>query len=37
MEKQIKLAINYLDLTTEERDNLCVNEIQKGEERNIRE
>ena len=37
MEEQIKLAINSLHLTTEERDNFYVNEIQKGEERNIRE
>ena len=37
MEEQIKLTINSLDLTTEERDNFYVNEIQKGEERNIRE
>ena len=33
MEEQIKLTINSLDLTTEERDNFYVNEIQKGEER----
>ena len=37
MEEQIKLTINSLDLTTEERDNFYVNEIQKGEERNVRE
>ena len=37
MEEQIKLTINSLDLTTEERDNFYVNEIKKGEERNIRE
>ena len=37
MEEQIKLAISSLHLTTEERDNFYVNEIQKGEERNIRE
>ena len=37
MEEQIKLAINSLRLTTEERDNFYVNEIQKGQERNIRE
>ena len=37
MEEQIKLTINALDLTTEERDNFYVNEIQKGEERNVRE
>ena len=36
MEEQIKLTINSLDLTTE-RDNFYVNEIQKGEERNVRE
>ena len=33
MEEQIKLTINSLDLTTEERDNFYVNEIQKREER----
>ena len=33
MEEQIKLTINSLDLTTEERDNFYVNEIQKGEKR----
>ena len=33
MEEQIKLTINSLDLTTEERDNFYVNEIQKGEDR----
>ena len=37
MEEQIKLAINSLDLTTEERDHFYVNEIQKGEERNVKE
>ena len=37
MEEQIKLTINSLDLTTKERDNFYVNEIQKGEERNVRE
>ena len=37
MEEQIKLTINSLDLTTEERDNFYVNEIQKAEERDIRE
>ena len=37
MEEQIKLTINSLDLTTEERNNFYVNEIQKGEERNVRE
>ena len=36
-EEQIKLTINSLDLTTEERENLYVNEIQKGEERHVRE
>ena len=33
MEEQIKLTVNSLDLTTEERDNFYVSEIQKGEER----
>ena len=33
MVERIKLTINSLDLTTEERDNFYVNEIQKGEER----
>ena len=37
MEEQIKITIKSLDLTTEERDNFYVNEIQKGEERNVRE
>ena len=37
MEEQIKLTINSLDLTTEERDHFYVNEIQKGEERNVSE
>ena len=37
MEEQIKLAISSLHLTTEERDNFYVNEIQKGQERNIKE
>ena len=37
MEEQIKLIINSLDLITEERDNFYVNEIQKGEGRNVRE
>ena len=37
IEEQIKLTINSLDLTTEERDHFYVNEIQKGEERNIKE
>ena len=37
MEQQIKLTVNSLDLTTEEKDNFSVNEIQKGEERNVRE
>ena len=37
MEEQIKLTINSLDLTTGERDHFYVNEIQKGEERNVRE
>ena len=36
MKEQIKLTINSFDLTTEERDNFYVNEIQKGEERNVR-
>ena len=36
-EEQTKLTINSLDLTTEERENLYVNEIQKGEERHVRE
>ena len=34
---KLKLWKNSLDLTTEERDNFYVNEIQKGEERNSRE
>ena len=37
MEEEIKLTINSSDLTTEERDNFYVNEIQKGEERSVRE
>ena len=37
MEEQIKLTINSLDLTTEEKDNFYVNRIQKREERNVRE
>ena len=37
MEEQIKLTINSLDLTTEEKDSFYVNKIQKGEERNVRE
>ena len=37
MEEEIKLTINSLDLTTEEGDNFYVNEIQKGEERSVRE
>ena len=37
MEEQIKLTIDLLDLSAEERDNFYVNEIQKGEERNFRE
>ena len=37
MVERIKLTINSLDLTTEERDNFYINKIQKGEERNIRE
>ena len=37
MEEQIKLTINSLDLTTEKRENFYVNEIQKGEVRNVRE
>ena len=37
MEEQIKLTIDLLDLSAEERDNFYVNEIQKGEERNVRE
>ena len=37
MEEQIKLTINWLDLTAAERDNFYVNEIQKGEDRNVRE
>ena len=35
-EEQTQLTINSLDLTTEERKNLYVNEIQKGEERHVR-
>ena len=37
MEEQIKLTINSLDLTTEEKDNFYANRIQKREERNVRE
>ena len=37
MGEQINLTINSFDLTTEERDNFYANEIQKGEERNVRE
>ena len=37
MVERIKLTINSLYLTTEERDNFYINKIQKGEERNIRE
>ena len=37
MEEQIKLTIETLDLTTEERDNFYVNQIQKREERNDKE
>ena len=37
MEEQIKLTINSFDLTTEERDNIYANEIQKEKERNVRE
>ena len=37
MEEQIKLTINSLDLTTEEKDNFYVNKTQKAEERNVRE
>ena len=37
VEEQIKLTINSLDLTTEERDYFFVKEIRKGEERNVRE
>ena len=37
MEEQIKLTINSLDLTTEEKDNFYVNKTQKPEERNVRE
>ena len=35
MEEQIKLTINSLDLTTEEKDNFYVNKIQKAEWRNL--
>ena len=35
MEEQIKLTINSLDLTTEEKDNFYVNKIQKAEEGNL--
>ena len=35
MVEQIKLTINSLDLTTEERDHFYINEIQKGEETNV--
>ena len=37
MGEQIKLTITSLNLTTEEIDNFYVNEIQVGEERNVRE
>ena len=37
MKEQIKLSINSLDLTMEEKDNFYVNEIQKREQRNVRQ